>query len=48
MSPQALVPPDPFIADIDVDLEELYKMPPNEIWVGRAQLSSIRYLSSVN
>ena len=30
---QALVPPDPFIAHIDVDLDELSGMPPNEIWV---------------
>ncbi|XP_063684266.1 protein kinase C-like 1B isoform X4 [Bolinopsis microptera] len=30
---QALVPPDPFIAHIDIDLDELSGMPPNEIWL---------------
>ena len=30
---QGLVPPDPFIAHIDIDLDELSGMPPNEIWV---------------
>lgn len=30
---KALMPPDPFIAHIDVEFEELQGMPPNEIWL---------------
>ena len=29
-----MVPPDPFIAHADLDLDEMMQMPPNDLWVG--------------
>ena len=43
---KAMVPPDPFIAHADLDLDEMMQMPPNDLWVG-VRVSTFEFENSV-